>query len=100
MGRDVAALARGVQRAVGQRPSPAQAAGGQRPVRDRAARVAAARAAAVEAAGAEVGELPLDALSATLASLDASLKRDETDGNDIVSYITGVKSQSAAGAQL
>jgi len=30
----------------------------------------------------------------------ASLKRDETDGNDIVSYITGVKSQNAAAAYI
>ena len=30
----------------------------------------------------------------------ANLRREETDGNDIVSYITGVKSQSAAGALM
>lgn len=30
----------------------------------------------------------------------ATLNKDETDGNDIVSYITGVKSQSAAGALM
>lgn len=30
----------------------------------------------------------------------ASLRREETDGNDIVSYITGVKSQNAAAAHI
>ena len=30
----------------------------------------------------------------------ATLKASETDGNDIVSYITGVKSQNAAGALM
>jgi fructose transport system ATP-binding protein len=30
----------------------------------------------------------------------ANLRREETDGNDIVSYITGVKSQNAAGALM
>ena len=30
----------------------------------------------------------------------ATLRRDDTDGNDIVSYITGVKSQNAAAALM
>ena len=50
--------------------------GGQRPIRDRAARVADARAAAAAAGIDEVQDVPLDALHATLLALPASEARD------------------------